>query len=59
MARDGFLAEDAAGMASHVEAVARLDRAAIRRDVIERFSAARMADGYEAIYRSVLEDRIR
>jgi glycosyltransferase involved in cell wall biosynthesis len=51
---DGFLAADAAGMAARVEAVARLDRARIRRDVIDRFSAERMADGYERIYRSVL-----
>jgi glycosyltransferase involved in cell wall biosynthesis len=55
--RDGFLAQDAAGMAAHVHAVAGLDRAAIRRNVIERFSAARMADGYERIYRAVLEER--
>jgi glycosyltransferase involved in cell wall biosynthesis len=55
--QDGFLADDAAGMASHVNAVAGLDRAQIRCDVIERFSAGRMADGYERIYRSVLEER--
>jgi tRNA(fMet)-specific endonuclease VapC len=34
--------------------VASLDRRAIRKSVIERFSAARMADGYEALYRRVL-----
>jgi glycosyltransferase involved in cell wall biosynthesis len=31
-----------------------LDRRAIRKSVIERFSATRMADGYEALYRRVL-----
>jgi len=46
-------------MASHVDAVAGLDRARIRRDVIERFSSARMADGYERIYRSVLGSHSR
>ena len=32
-----------------------LDRAAIRESVLERFSAERMTDGYEAIYRPMLE----
>ena len=53
--RDGFLAPDAAGMAAALDGVAALDRAAIRRDAIERFSAARMADGYERIYSRILE----
>ena len=34
--------------------VAELDREAIRTSVIERFSAKRMADGYEALYRRML-----
>jgi hypothetical protein len=41
-------------LAFHVPRVAELDRAAIRDSVIERFSAARMADGYEALYRRIL-----
>lgn len=52
--RDGFLGKDAAEMATGLAGVAQLDRAAIRREVIERFSAARMADSYERIYRKVL-----
>jgi glycosyltransferase involved in cell wall biosynthesis len=52
--RDGFLAADAAGMAAALDGVAALDRAAIRRGAIERFSAARMADGYERIYSRIL-----
>jgi glycosyltransferase involved in cell wall biosynthesis len=51
---DGFLADDAAQMAFLVERVAELDRAAIRADVIDRFSAGRMVDGYEEVYARVL-----
>ena len=48
---DGFLADDVAEMAFRLVGVAELDRSAIRDSVLERFSAARMTDGYEAIYR--------
>lgn len=51
---DGFFADDAAAMAARVGDVERLDRAAIRASVLERFSAERMADGYEAVYARVL-----
>ena len=52
--RDGFLAEDAPSMAAAVERVAALDRAEIRRSVLERFSVERMADGYEDVYRRMI-----
>ena len=51
---DGFLGDDVAEMALYVDRVAELDRAAIRASVIERFSAARMADDYEAIYEHLI-----
>jgi glycosyltransferase involved in cell wall biosynthesis len=51
---DGFLADDAPGMAAQVERIDELDRAAIRESVLERFSAERMADGYEQVYARVL-----
>ena len=54
---DGFLGADAAAMAGHLGGVASLDRAAVRRDVIEQFSASRMADRYEDVYRSLLAER--
>ena len=57
--QDGFLAPGPAGLASLVAEVAGLDRSAIRRDVLERFSAGRMADGYEAVYAAALERRAR
>jgi glycosyltransferase involved in cell wall biosynthesis len=52
---DGFFGDDVIAMAFHVDHVADLDRAAIRASVLERFSAERMTDGYEAVYRRVLD----
>ncbi len=54
---DGFLGDDVTAMAFKVDRVADLDRAAIRASVIDRFSVEGMTDGYEAIYRDVLDDR--
>ena len=51
---DGFFGDDVTELAYHVPDVESLDRRAIRKSVIERFSAGRMADGYEALYRRVL-----
>lgn len=51
---DGFFGDDVTELAFRVDAVADLDRAAIRASVIDRFSAARMADGYEALYARML-----
>jgi glycosyltransferase involved in cell wall biosynthesis len=53
---DGFFGDDITAMAFRVDTVAGLDRAAIRASVLERFSAARMTDGYEAVYRRLLRD---
>ncbi len=54
---DGFFADDATGLAFQVPQVEGLDREEIRGSVIERFSAARMADGYETIYRRLIAER--
>jgi glycosyltransferase involved in cell wall biosynthesis len=51
---DGFFGDDVTELAFHVPEVASLNRRAIRKSVIERFSAERMADGYEALYRRIL-----
>ena len=51
---DGFFGDDPAQLASMVGQVDRLDREAIRASVLERFSATRMTDGYEAVYRAML-----
>jgi len=52
---DGFFGDDVTAMAFKVDRVADLDRAEIRASVLERFSAVRMTDGYEAVYRGMLE----
>jgi glycosyltransferase involved in cell wall biosynthesis len=54
---DGYFGDDVTELAFHVPEVEALDRRAIRRSVVERFSAARMADGYEAVYRRMLGDQ--
>jgi glycosyltransferase involved in cell wall biosynthesis len=51
---DGFFGDDTEQLAFQVERVADLDREAIRESVIDRFSAQRMTDKYEAIYRAML-----
>jgi glycosyltransferase involved in cell wall biosynthesis len=53
---DGFFGDDATAMAFQVDRVEALDRAAIRRSVIERFSVERMTEGYLEVYRSLLSD---
>ena len=52
---NGFIRDDVAGMAQAVLRIADIDRRACRACVEERFSAARMADGYEAAYAQVVE----
>lgn len=51
---DGFFGDDVTQLAFLVDRVDELDRTAIRSSVIDRFSAARMADGYEALYARML-----
>ena len=53
---DGFFGDDVTQLAFKVEGAADLDRAAIRESVLERFSAGRMTDGYEALYARMLEE---
>lgn len=52
---DGFFGDDEGQMAFRVDGVDGLDRAEIRRSVLERFSATRMTDAYEELYRSMVE----
>jgi glycosyltransferase involved in cell wall biosynthesis len=51
---DGFLADDNMGMAFRVDDIGLLDRRGIHESVLERFSASRMADGYEEVYRAMI-----
>jgi glycosyltransferase involved in cell wall biosynthesis len=52
---DGYFGDDVTQLAFHVPRIADLDRAAIRESVLDRFSAKRMADGYEALFKRVLD----
>ncbi len=52
---DGFFGDDIEQLAYLVDRIADLDREAIRASVLERFSAARMTDRYEEIYRTLLD----
>lgn len=51
---DGFLVDDLDEAELGVERVRELDRASIRRRVIERFSVAHMAEEYEEVYRKLI-----
>jgi glycosyltransferase involved in cell wall biosynthesis len=49
----GFLVDDIHEGRFAVREVAALDRGAVRRTVLERFSVSRMVDEYEAVYRRI------
>jgi glycosyltransferase involved in cell wall biosynthesis len=53
---DGWFGSDVGELAEAVERAATLDRAAIRAHVLERFSAERMTDQYEALFRRIAGD---
>jgi len=52
---DGFFGDDAVAMAFFADRLGGLDRREIRERVIERFSAARMADRYEELYARMID----
>ncbi len=52
---DGFFGDDADQLAYQVARVETLDRGEIRSSVLDRFSAGRMTDGYEEIYRTMID----
>lgn len=51
---NGFLVDDLEEAVAAVDRIDMLDRSAVRASVVERFSAARMADEYLALYKRVL-----
>lgn len=55
---DGYLVDDLSEAEQAFRMLDRLDRRLIRRRAIERFSAGVMADGYLAVYRSLLAERL-
>jgi glycosyltransferase involved in cell wall biosynthesis len=56
---DGYFGDDALAMAFFADRLGTLDRREIRERVIERFSAARMADRYEELYVRMIDAAAR
>ncbi|HEY7522734.1 MAG TPA: glycosyltransferase family 4 protein [Candidatus Limnocylindrales bacterium] len=54
---DGYLVDDVGEAELAVRMLDQLDRSGIRESTIERFSASRMTDAYERIYRRMLRPR--
>jgi glycosyltransferase involved in cell wall biosynthesis len=54
----GFVVEDAEGMVDAVQNIASINRARCREHALEHFTAAKMADGYEEVYRKILKGEI-
>jgi glycosyltransferase involved in cell wall biosynthesis len=54
---DGFLVDDVTEAALAVEKARDLDRVLIRERALARFSTARMADEYEALFRRLVDER--
>lgn len=55
----GYVVTNLKQMVEAVRKIDEIDRAACRAWALEKFSTARMADGYEAIYQKILQDRSR
>ena len=51
----GYVVQDLDTMIEAVENIGAIDRAECRKRALNNFSAKRMADGYEAVYRKILE----
>jgi len=51
---DGFFGDDVKALAFYADRIPTLDRSDIRASVLDRFSAARMADRYEDLYARLL-----
>jgi glycosyltransferase involved in cell wall biosynthesis len=52
----GFIVEDEISSVAAVERLGQLSRATVRAQFEKRFTARRMAEDYEAIYRSMARD---
>lgn len=55
--KTGFLCESVEECVAAIDKAAQLNRHACRDYVANKFSAQRMTDGYEAVYRQILEER--
>ena len=56
--KTGFLCETVDQCVAALNQIAKIDRAECRQHVVENFSVQRMTDGYEAVYRQLLGERV-
>jgi glycosyltransferase involved in cell wall biosynthesis len=56
--KTGFLCETVDECVAALDRIAEIDRTVCRQHVIENFSVQRMTDGYEAVYRQLLGERV-
>ncbi len=55
----GFVAQSYEEMAAMIPKALELSRHSCRKDVEDKFTVSKMVDGYEAVYRNILENRIQ
>lgn len=55
----GFICQSHEQMASMIPTALQLNRYSCRKHVEDRFTISKMVDGYEAVYRKILENRIQ
>jgi glycosyltransferase involved in cell wall biosynthesis len=53
----GYVVEDVEGMVSAIESIGKIERQACRDHALTNFSAEKMADGYEEMYKKMIEQR--
>jgi glycosyltransferase involved in cell wall biosynthesis len=53
----GFISSSVEEMCAHVKEVERIDRRVCRSHVLENFSAEKMAEGYEEVYKKILSKK--
>lgn len=56
--KTGFLCNDIDACVAAIDQIPTLSREACRQHVVDRFSVQKMVDGYEAVYRQLIQDRV-
>ena len=57
--KTGFICNSHAEMAAMIPAALELNRQTCRKYVENKFSVSQMVNGYEAVYRQIIKDRIK
>lgn len=55
--KTGFVVEDIEEMITAIEKIDNIDRKYCRQYTLDRFNAARMAEGYEKVYRQIIQEK--